>query len=44
MSTSKFSMLFRGYGFDRKLENKNEQFSEKPSKQIVTEISGPGIY
>lgn len=46
LNSAKFSMLFRGYEFDRKLENKNDQFNqnEKPSKQIIMEIYGPGKF
>lgn len=43
MVTSKFSMQFRGYGFDRKLDDKGVSSGE-PNQQIITEITGPGIF
>jgi len=42
MKDDKFKFIFRGVGYSTKLENKNEQHSEKPSKTIITEINGPG--
>ena len=44
MRNIKFSMQFRGTGFDKKIENKDEQFDEPPSKRIITEINGPGKF
>lgn len=41
MKDIKFSIQFRGVGFDKKLENKNEQFDQPPTKKIVTEVQGP---
>ena len=34
-------MEFRGKGFDKKLANKNEEHQANPTKEIVTEVSGP---
>ena len=42
MKDVKFKFIFRGVGYSKKLENKNEQHTEKPSKSIITEINGPG--
>lgn len=41
MVSSRFSMQFRGCGFETKSE---ENHTEKPNKFIVTEISGPGKF
>ena len=43
MKNITFKMEFRGKGFDRKLDNINEEHTSKPTQEIVTEISGPGI-
>ena len=42
MKDIKFSMQFRGKGFSKKLENKNEEHTEMPNQSIITEIKGPG--
>ncbi len=42
MKNIKFKFIFRGVGYSKTLKNKNEQHTEKPSKTIITEISGPG--
>ena len=36
-----FSFQFRGYGFDKKIEDKNVQFDTPPTKMITTELTGP---
>jgi hypothetical protein len=42
MLKMKFSMQFRGFGYDKKLQN-NEQPSKPPDQLIVTELAGPGL-
>jgi hypothetical protein len=41
MKNMSFKMEFRGKGFDKKLANKNEEHQTNPTKEIVTEVSGP---
>jgi hypothetical protein len=43
MKKATFEKQFRGYGFNTKIENKNEQHTDELNQMIVTRISGPGI-
>ncbi len=42
MKQISFKFEFRGAGYDRKIENKNELYNEPPSHFITTELTGPG--
>ena len=44
MKNIKFTLQFRGVGFDRKLENKNAEFDHPPMQKITTEVIGPGLF
>ena len=44
MRNMSFKMQFRGKGFDKKLENLAEEHTTYPNQEIITEISGPGIF
>ncbi len=35
-------MEFRGFGFNKKIDDPNEQFNEPPKQMIITEVTGPG--
>jgi hypothetical protein len=41
MKNMSFKMEFRGKGFEKRLENKNEEHQTRPTKEIITEVSGP---
>ena len=41
--SSKFVNQFRGFGYDQKLERKEEKHTAKPNKLIITEMIGPGM-